>query len=422
MADDDNQVDEQAEAPEAPEAEAQAVSEEQAKPAKRTRAKKAAEPVAEEAAEPVADEAAPAEEATCRGSRRGGGSRPRRSPRARGQRPPPRAEEAAEEAAATEPAAEAAKPKRTPRAKPLKKEARPKERKPHVREPRPPRPRVVARSAAASSSRPRWTRRSRSGSTRPSRTPSTTRSFAARRGCTCTTSATRPAWAMSCASWRPARSRSSSAGAWSRSSRRRSEAPMIQAESRLRVADNTGAREILCIRVRGGSKRRYARVGDIIVAPSSRRRRTAPSRRARSSRRSSCARKKSFARDDGTYIAFDDNAAVIIDAAAQPARDAHLRAGRPRAARAQLHEDRLARPGGALMAQATKTARAEDPHGRPRRGAQRQGRRPPRQGARASIPTEGRVIVEKHQHRQAPHEAAPVKGSRGAADEAGWRS
>ena len=41
---------------------------------------------------------------------------------------------------------------------------------------------------------------------------------------------------------------------------------MIQTESRLRVADNTGAREILCIRVRGGSRRRYARVGDIIVA------------------------------------------------------------------------------------------------------------------------------------------------------------
>ena len=40
---------------------------------------------------------------------------------------------------------------------------------------------------------------------------------------------------------------------------------MIQAETRLRVADNTGAREILCIRVRGGSKRRYARVGDVIV-------------------------------------------------------------------------------------------------------------------------------------------------------------
>ena len=41
---------------------------------------------------------------------------------------------------------------------------------------------------------------------------------------------------------------------------------MIQTESRLRVADNTGAREILCIRVRGGSRRRYARVGDVIVA------------------------------------------------------------------------------------------------------------------------------------------------------------
>ena len=58
--------------------------------------------------------------------------------------------------------------------------------------------------------------------------------------------------------------------------------------------------------------------------------------------------KKAFGRDDGTYIAFDENAAVIIDAAEQPARHAHLRAGGPRAARPQLHEDRLARAGGAL--------------------------------------------------------------------------
>jgi small subunit ribosomal protein S17 len=130
MADDDNQVEEQAEALEVPEAADPAVSEEEAKPAKRTRAKKAAEeaaePVAEEAGEPVADEAAPvaaeapAEEAAAAEEP---AAKPARAPRAKKD--------------AAEPAAEPAKPKRTPRAKPLKKDARPKERKPHVRESRP---------------------------------------------------------------------------------------------------------------------------------------------------------------------------------------------------------------------------------------------------------------------------------------------
>jgi large subunit ribosomal protein L14 len=84
---------------------------------------------------------------------------------------------------------------------------------------------------------------------------------------------------------------------------------MIQAESRLRVADNTGAREILCIRVRGGSKRRYARVGDDIVGAV---------KQGEVVTAVVVRTKKSFARDDGTYIAFDDNAAVIIDAARNP--------------------------------------------------------------------------------------------------------
>ena len=65
---------------------------------------------------------------------------------------------------------------------------------------------------------------------------------------------------------------------------------------------------------------------------------------------------KEFGRDDGTYIAFDENAAVLIDAAEQPARHAHLRPRRPRAARPQLHEDRLARAGGPLMADARSAA------------------------------------------------------------------
>jgi large subunit ribosomal protein L14 len=75
---------------------------------------------------------------------------------------------------------------------------------------------------------------------------------------------------------------------------------MIQVESRLRVADNTGAREILCIRIRGGSQRRYATVGDIIVGTV---KVATPGGSV----------KKEFGRKDGTYIAFDENAAVLID-------------------------------------------------------------------------------------------------------------
>ncbi len=93
---------------------------------------------------------------------------------------------------------------------------------------------------------------------------------------------------------------------------------MIQAESRLRVADNTGAREILCIRVRGGSKRRYARVGDVIVGAVKQATPNGSVKKGEVVTAVVVRTKKSFARDDGTYIAFDDNAAVIIDAARNP--------------------------------------------------------------------------------------------------------
>ncbi len=84
---------------------------------------------------------------------------------------------------------------------------------------------------------------------------------------------------------------------------------MIQNETRLKVADNTGAREILCIRVMGGSKRRYAGVGDVIVATV---------KKGDVVQAVVVRTKKSFGRDDGTYIAFDENAAVIIDAQNNP--------------------------------------------------------------------------------------------------------
>jgi len=88
---------------------------------------------------------------------------------------------------------------------------------------------------------------------------------------------------------------------------------MIQQETRVRVADNTGARELLCIRVKGGSHRRYARVGDIIVGTV----KTATPQGAIKKGEVVTAvivrTKKPIGRDDGTYIAFDENAAVIID-------------------------------------------------------------------------------------------------------------
>jgi len=88
---------------------------------------------------------------------------------------------------------------------------------------------------------------------------------------------------------------------------------VIQQESRLRVADNTGAREILCIRVLGGSTRRYAYVGDIIVATVKAASPQGSVKKGEVVKAVVVRTKKQTRREDGTLIAFDDNAAVIID-------------------------------------------------------------------------------------------------------------
>ena len=88
---------------------------------------------------------------------------------------------------------------------------------------------------------------------------------------------------------------------------------MIQTETRLRVADNTGAREILCIRVRGGSHRRYAGVGDVIVATVKQAIPHGSVRKGEIVNAVVVRTRKQFGRDDGTYISFDENAAVLID-------------------------------------------------------------------------------------------------------------
>ncbi len=88
---------------------------------------------------------------------------------------------------------------------------------------------------------------------------------------------------------------------------------MIQNETRLKVADNTGAREILCIRVKGGSRRRYAFVGDTITATVKTANPNGTVKKGEVVTAVVVRTKKSFGRDDGTYIAFDENAAVLID-------------------------------------------------------------------------------------------------------------
>ena len=88
---------------------------------------------------------------------------------------------------------------------------------------------------------------------------------------------------------------------------------MIQNETRLRVADNTGAREILCIRVRGGSRRRYAGVGDVIVATVKQANPQGSVKKGEVVNAVVVRTRKQFGRDDGTYISFDENAAVLID-------------------------------------------------------------------------------------------------------------
>jgi large subunit ribosomal protein L14 len=84
------------------------------------------------------------------------------------------------------------------------------------------------------------------------------------------------------------------------------------------VADNTGARELLCIRVLGGSHRRYARVGDVIVGTVKTATPQGAIRKGEVVRAVVVRTKKAYGRNDGTSIAFDENAAVIIDAQSNP--------------------------------------------------------------------------------------------------------
>ena len=88
---------------------------------------------------------------------------------------------------------------------------------------------------------------------------------------------------------------------------------MIQQESRLKVADNSGAREVLCIRVLGGTKKRYASVGDKIVASVKNAMPSGNVKKGQVVKAVVVRAKKEIRRPDGSYIRFSDNACVIID-------------------------------------------------------------------------------------------------------------
>ncbi len=92
---------------------------------------------------------------------------------------------------------------------------------------------------------------------------------------------------------------------------------MIQQESRLRVADNTGAREVLVIRVLGGSKRKYGSIGDVFVGTIKSATPQGSVKKSEVVRAVVVRTAKEYRRPDGSYIRFDDNAAVILDGQTQ---------------------------------------------------------------------------------------------------------
>ena len=93
---------------------------------------------------------------------------------------------------------------------------------------------------------------------------------------------------------------------------------MIQMKSYLNVADNSGAKKAMCIKVLGGSKRKIARIGDIITVAIKDALPNAPVKKGDIERAVIVRTAKEYRRPDGTYIRFDDNACVIIDASSNP--------------------------------------------------------------------------------------------------------
>jgi large subunit ribosomal protein L14 len=93
---------------------------------------------------------------------------------------------------------------------------------------------------------------------------------------------------------------------------------MIQMQSRMNVADNSGAKEVMCIKVLGGSKKRYAQIGDIVIVSIKEALPTAKVKKGDVAKAVVVRTVQKLRRADGSYIRFDDNAAVLINAAKEP--------------------------------------------------------------------------------------------------------
>ncbi len=93
---------------------------------------------------------------------------------------------------------------------------------------------------------------------------------------------------------------------------------MIQMQSRLKVADNSGAKEVQCLKVLGGSKRRYASIGDVIVVSIKSAVANSKVKKGDVAKAVIVRTKHKLRRPDGSYLRFDDNSAVLINAALEP--------------------------------------------------------------------------------------------------------
>ena len=171
---------------------------------------------------------------------------------------------------------------------------------------------------------------------------------------------------------------------------------MIQQESRLRVADNTGAKEILCIRVLGGSGRRYAGIGDVIVATVKDAIPGGNVKKGDVVKAVIVRTKKERRRPDGSYIRFDENAAVILKADGEPRGTRIFGPVGPRAAREALHEDHLAGSGGALTWRASTSRRATSSRSSPARTRACRARSSPSSTESDKVLVEGVNRIKKH--------------------------
>ena len=114
---------------------------------------------------------------------------------------------------------------------------------------------------------------------------------------------------------------------------------MIQSYTRVNVADNTGAKVLMCITVLGGSRRKYARIGDIFTATVKVANPGGVVKKSDVVKAVLVRSKKEYRRKDGSYIRFDENAAVIIDVANNPERNKNIWSCCERIKRKEFYED-----------------------------------------------------------------------------------